>query len=309
MSKLLLVEVWSDESGDGTAGTKTRPHASHFLGEATLELDLNPQKSSSSTVTQRLSSNLDIVKRNCTGTVTIKYEWTVGAPDTRPAPLSTRADSTGPVDYALAGKLTVSLLHANGLVNVFSTRKERYSNPYCVMLVYPTQPGEDNRLVPKVWRTPTVFNNLYPKWEKEFSREEYMHDFRFNWMMTERKSTRISGSRSDLGSSGGSTNRFRMPSTEGIGSITGELSVTKLDGVLGMLHYLENELSNVREDVVALHGRIDSYAQEGASVPKLAPAPPNLANMDPTAPNDEGRPESVEEEDPPVLLPGSIPES
>eukprot|EP00419_Tripos_fusus_P059560 CAMPEP_0172923772 /NCGR_PEP_ID=MMETSP1075-20121228/210395_1 /TAXON_ID=2916 /ORGANISM="Ceratium fusus, Strain PA161109" /LENGTH=203 /DNA_ID=CAMNT_0013784319 /DNA_START=1 /DNA_END=612 /DNA_ORIENTATION=+ len=203
------------------------------------------------------------------------------------------------------------------------------------MLVYPTQPGEDNRLVPKVWRTPTVFNNLYPKWEKEFSREEYMHDFRFNWMMTERKSTRISGSRSDLGSSGGSTNRFRMPSTEGIGSfeqqlqqdsqpiqpagplrlrkptgsITGELSVTKLDGVLGMLHYLENELSNVREDVVALHGRIDSYAQEGASVPKLAPAPPNLANMDPTAPNDEGRPESVEEEDPPVLLPGSIPES
>merc|ERR1719219_3084611 len=85
------------------------------------------------------------------------------------------------MDFALAGKLTVSLLHANNLVNVYSTRQDRYPNPYCIMLVYPNAPQEDNKLVPKVWRTPTVVNSVKPKWVQEFSKEEYMHDFVFNW--------------------------------------------------------------------------------------------------------------------------------
>jgi len=129
-----------------------------------------------------------------------------------------------------------------------------------------------------------------------------MHDFMFNWMMTEKK--KLSSHGMDLASSGGRSRS--KPAHGGLGSLSGPLSgplsVTKLNDVLGMLTSLENELCNVREDVVALHNRVDSYSQEGTSAPKFAP--PGLPNIQPTEPNEEEQPEQGE--DPPVLLPGSV---
>merc|ERR1712129_140397 len=210
---------------------------------------------------------------------------------------------TGLIDFTLAGKLTVSLLHANNLVNICSMRQDKYSNPYCIMLVYPTAPQGDNNLVPRVWRTPTVVNNVKPKWEKEFPREEYSHDFMFNWLMTDKKKS-ISGIRTaDRASSGGGS-RAGSKSNERTGNLSGPLSVAKLNGVLGMLNHLESELSSVREEVVALHGRIDTYSQDGALVPKVAP--PSLANIQPAPPNEEEQPEQGEDP-PPDFLPGSVP--
>jgi hypothetical protein len=297
MSNLLLIEVWNDENGQGHMDL---PHSSNFLGEVTVEMQLDPHKSfSSDPMTLSLASNVDIVKRRCTGSVTIKYEWT-------PSAVAPRTDETSQqllhsnTTECPVGKLTVSLLHANNLVNVCSTRQDQYSSPYCIMLVYPIAPKEDNKLVPTVWRTPTVLSNVKPKWEKDFSKDEYTHEFNFKWVMTEKR--RQGGSRNiDLSSSGGSTRSKK--SHEGKGNYSGPLTVTKLDDVMSMLACLDNELGNVRDNVVTLHGRIDSYLQDGASAPMFSP--PSLPNIQPTALNEEEQPEQA-----PVFLPGSVlPES
>jgi len=292
LSNLLLIEVWSDESGEGFEGTTKRPHYSNFLGEVTIELDHlheHPEKSfSSQAITLKLESNYDILKRDVTGTVTIKYEWAPASISRPKVKETNQLQSNTTMDFILAGKLKVSLLHANNLVNVCSTKKEQYSNPYCIMVLYPRAPQED-KLRPTVWRTPTVSNSVKPKWEKDFAAgEEYMHEFTYNWSPSEKRSNRAS---KDLSAFGGRLNAVR--------SLHGPLSEKKLDSVLDMLQYMENELGGVRQDVLSLHSRIGSAS-------KLAP--PSLANVQPPTAAEEDQPDQGEvEEGPPLLLPGSVP--
>merc|ERR550525_1553202 len=70
-SKLLFVQVWHDPLDNDQLGET----ALHFMGEATLELELPLDTQVSKQHILRLEDNPDLVKRFVSGHVTLKYEW------------------------------------------------------------------------------------------------------------------------------------------------------------------------------------------------------------------------------------------
>mmetsp|Transcript_32830 Transcript_32830/g.94190 ORF Transcript_32830/g.94190 Transcript_32830/m.94190 type:complete len:784 (-) Transcript_32830:247-2598(-) len=190
MSRLMLIEVWHDE-GVQRERQEARPPASSFMGEAKIQLDIEKDCPCSRICTVPLAPNPEIAKRRISGRITLQYDWTPGPSmmgilsegSGNGAPRGQRAARTSglvmPMEpkrsggTGLQGTLRVTLVSAEGLINL-NTHRRGCSSPFCLVLCYPKRDEEVGLPDPSIWRTPTVKENLCPRWGVS-------HDFEFGW--------------------------------------------------------------------------------------------------------------------------------
>mmetsp|Transcript_11157 Transcript_11157/g.24964 ORF Transcript_11157/g.24964 Transcript_11157/m.24964 type:complete len:810 (+) Transcript_11157:117-2546(+) len=181
MSNLLLVEVWNERfPGSGNLdewgindNTKLRPHDAEFMGQAQLELDLDPKKNVMKRHVVKLRSDFERVKRQVTGTVTLQYEWKpdLNSPGER---IKTCWTQSGEPPPRIFGTLVVTLIAADHLINLDLHDPKSLSNPFCTVLCYPAPPAHREVLCPCAWRAPSRTNTLSPRWNVS-------HSFHFHW--------------------------------------------------------------------------------------------------------------------------------
>lgn len=181
MSKLMLIEVWHDATPDQDRQTG-RPPPSTFMGEAKVQLDIEPTLPCSRLCTVALSPNSEIARRTIRGKITLQYVWTPSVDpnqpksserttitSTTPCRLSRASGEVLPMEPAgaanarLQGSLRVTLVSADGLINL-NTHRQCCSSPYCMVLCYPRRNEEVGLPDTCIWRSPTVRNSLNPNW-------------------------------------------------------------------------------------------------------------------------------------------------
>ncbi|CAE8609166.1 unnamed protein product, partial [Polarella glacialis] len=172
MTRLMLIELWHEhpELDPDIA----RPEASRFLGEVAIKLDLPRDQSITRQMTLRVEGNSELVERNVTGKITIRYTWTPQRNNDKErrqphCPGEKEQSKT----FNLEGQLEVTLIEASGLLNLDWSKRNGASHPYCMVLCYPVSPGDDI-LKPVVWRAPTKYKTPNPKWNAS-------HTFNFCW--------------------------------------------------------------------------------------------------------------------------------
>lgn len=134
-----------------------------FLGEAEFELDLH---NSADVVEEELVLALmprpghqREGQRSIRGTIYAHYKWT---------PQESHEPGT-----MLSGILAVRLARLEGLGDI-DWKLMKLADPYVVLTLYPTSPGEDGELRPQVERFPTIFDEACPSWNRTVS-------VPFNW--------------------------------------------------------------------------------------------------------------------------------
>jgi len=207
----------------------------------------------------KLEQNSDLVKRSISGTVTVKYEWT-------PWPSMARHEEEGPAtgrrpslegwDFELHGKLKLSIVCAEKLVNLDFTKRNGASSPFCIVLCYPQSPG-NGELRPHVWRTPTCFNSLNPRWDATRSFEFCWNKSKFGMGLCPLQQTWSDATTSD-GPDAAARSQTFSNNTGG-----------KMDEVLTLMHRLSTELLQVREEVRTLASRVDHIAADVSQVPNM----------------------------------------
>lgn len=168
MSRLMLIEVWHEHPD--LPPHLARPEPSCFMGEAALKLELPEDRSVTKQLSLPLEKNSEIAPRCVTGSITIRYQWTPkkkSDDDCTPLQSPTRKSTASSEIledeiYRLEGSLKVTIISAERLINLDLTRRYGASNPYCMVLVYPTC-GDVSVLKPSVWRSPSRYNTLNPK--------------------------------------------------------------------------------------------------------------------------------------------------
>jgi hypothetical protein len=165
----LLLEVWND-NGDDPDTMPASPE--DFMGEAKIELELPPDvEIKGGELRLRLRPNDQVVKREVTGHLTVRYDWF-------PAPSGTDDDDDDG-DYSrreklLHGTLRLEIISASNLINTDWGQHNARSNPYVMAVCYPTSPGQEETLHPIAWRSPTAPQSLNPWWQCG-------HDFVYLW--------------------------------------------------------------------------------------------------------------------------------
>jgi len=163
---LLMLEVWHDTHPNSSIprqqeAIRRRPPTSHFLGQAILRLDLPGNGQTSREVRLTLHNDGEPVKRCIAGSVTVRYSWKPHQDD------QTRPRSTQHFD--LMGQLNLTVVQADGLVNLNFAHRWGASNPYCTLLCYPESP-KVGQLTPCIWRTKTITGTCNPQWSGETRR-------------------------------------------------------------------------------------------------------------------------------------------
>lgn len=146
-SRIVYVEVYHN-GGVGFSQTNDI-----FIGEAELELDLDPE--SAMVVSKQfclpLVENRAKSNRKVSGEVNLLYKWT---------PAENR-----PPGSILKGELVITVLSARHLAAV-DWKGSGISDPYVTLTVYPESPDGSGAIEPKVERTETVFDEIKPMWNE-----------------------------------------------------------------------------------------------------------------------------------------------
>jgi len=310
LSKMLLIEVWNDQAGYPSSDL-TRPSPALFMGEAKVEMELQPHLTYSKQVTLPLEENSEIAKRTITGKITFKYEWTPdscvsdsdvevggssgskGREDVQP--VKSTGSQTG-----LRGTLVVTVISAERLVNLeCGSSKLGSSCPYCMVMCYPQYSLDRQMPKPSVWRAPTAQKTVNPNWDAAFA-------FRFRWEGARSISKGIPQlpDREEVG----------IPPAPRLDDLDAE---AKMDMVLKAVTSLSSELQqhkvdvdHIRQGVRNLTAHVDAISRD-TQLPSSHPA--SSADMDlcpPIRQNVENRlcdDSLASDSDASVLLPHCVP--
>lgn len=148
-SRTIFVEVYHN-GGVGFSQTNDI-----FIGEAEIELDLDPESASmvSNHCCLPLVENRAKANRKVSGEVNLLYKWT-------PSSLENRTPGT-----ILKGEMVITVLSARHLAAV-DWKGSGISDPYVTLTVYPESPNSAGNIEPQVERTGTVFDEVKPMWNE-----------------------------------------------------------------------------------------------------------------------------------------------
>jgi hypothetical protein len=246
LSNQMLIEVWNQRFYERPLREgQLRPHRAEFLGQAKITLD-NRNGYQFHSLTLPLQANADIVDRPVQGSLSFEYEWTPEpvSPDCSPTndleesvtemkkTISRRR--TSDVEAALKGSLRYRLKAGTDLLNL---NLHSASNPFVLVFCYPDAPAADQSalLMPCVWRSPTVKQNVNPKWDVQ-------HTFHYDWTMPGQSSSRVL----DM-----SLRRFSDDKNE-------------FDFAMDIIERLSNDLIEVDTDVRAISRRVGKAKDDRA---------------------------------------------
>lgn len=234
LSKIMLIEVWHEREGDSES--TERPDESKYMGEAIIRLEMPYDHKVTKIHKCRLVANPDIGQKTVTGSITVKYEWDpsgdMGGSDGKAGVRCASPDSRAS-DYQLTGKLKVTLVQGDGLVNLDFSSRSTGPSTYCTVLCYPMSPQNGcHREV--IWRSPAVKKSCNPKWEAS-------HVFDVRWHMTKEQAATMQDSMEPSS---------RPPTA----------SPGKLDQVAGIIKEIGDGLCDVRKDMTSLTKRVDQLA-------------------------------------------------
>jgi len=255
MSKLVVIEVWNERfpsttdeawGPEGANFSQVMPNSGDFMGQARFELILPPNESVTCEVPLRLQPDDNRVKRIVAGSVLVRYTWTP----------SKDADS----DALLKGKLEVTLVSGKDLIDINCSRPGMVSNPFCLVICYPTCKSMDgDLLVPKIWRTPVQINTLTPRWECS-------HDFDFNWGSQDVADFACAGSSGSLKPSG--TMQLGADSSTGLERVNVKPTDDKDTAADSVLRDAGQPNSTVKaEESLSLLGHSAGQSSAGADAP------------------------------------------
>jgi len=244
-----------------------RPDIAEFMGEVAIDLDLPTSRKVTAEKTLKLISSMDL--KEAQGTITVQYEW-------NPDGIEGRRDSfleddrkvtTSSTFPTLQGSLKLCLIGADNLRNhCWQRGKKCYSNPYCLVFLYPVSPEAGKALQPCCWRSPTCKETLNPRWgtpekpEKSCSRE-----FVFNWVRDKQGS-------GDSADPQDAAKLADMSPASVSSSSRPERKADMEDEVLVVLNSLTRDIRGLRDEVNNLNGRIDrSPAASGSPSQPVVP--------------------------------------
>jgi len=273
VSRLLLLEVWNDD------GLQDAMPASpeDFMGEVRLELDLPPDAEiRGREMRLRLQPNFQVVRKEITGFITVRYDWFPAEPGTHPLDHVDEAEDRDlpHLEKVLHGTLRLDIISGSDLVNTDWGRHLGQSSPYVMALCYPKSPALEAQLHPVVWRSPTAYNSLSPVWESR-------HSFQYLWYVPvdtrDNRSQNISrvGSRLTVVSSrecsarlgscedkrGGSSSLPQpfLPKA-GPGSPVPDEVMSMLLQLTGSMPKLAANLAQIQQQVSSLSSRVDDLS-------------------------------------------------
>jgi len=259
LSNLIYIEVWNErfpeekQYANSGQDRSTRPDVAEFIGQAHTVMNLPKEDSKCITRTLKLHEGAEgkLFKRKVTGHIQVTYEWASLASsldeDGETAPL----DGNGGMPPGLRGKLKVSVLHADNLMNLtYQNGKRAGSNPYCRVFVYPHSPKDGRTVCPSAWRMPLDIGTLSPKWNAS-------HVFNFNWVpLKEGLSMECTTANS----------KVQESSNTGSAGTFAKSVLSKKGGVSTMLQGLGQDLKCLSDELRALNER--------ATRSSLTPEPP-----------------------------------
>lgn len=196
------------------------------MGEAVLSLNLPEDQPVTCQTTLTLEQNLELVQRTVSGSVTIKYQWT---------PDAAAGEQDG--NFRLKGTLDLTLVSANGLINLDWRKTFGASNPYCMVFCYPEAPG-DGPVRPCAWRLPTQKGTVNPRWNET-------RRFDYNWCDFRQDEPDLE----DL---------YREMAAGRVARA--EAAPKSTDALLSSARELISEVRQVRSELDALHHRVDARA-------------------------------------------------
>jgi len=172
VSRLLMLEVWNDD------GKHEQMPASpeDFMGEVKIELELWPDfEVKSKEMRLRLRPNHQVVKKDITGYITVRYDWFPATPGTAMDHIDEAEDGDSQSSQKLLhGTLHLEIISAENLINTDWGQHYGQSSPYVMALCYPESPDPESLLRPAVWRSPVVEHTLNPVWKCG-------HDYQYLW--------------------------------------------------------------------------------------------------------------------------------
>jgi hypothetical protein len=246
MNKLLIIELWNerfarDRNAWGiTRETRARPAAAEFMGQAWVELELDPIHPTTHRYTVPLREDMETVDRAITGNITIECEWQPTQPGSNgEAPLATKDEDTF---EPLHGNLKVTLVQGEKLVNLDLCGPHSASNPYCTVLCYPNSPKYIGEVLwPVIWRGPTRNSTLNPKWHAS-------HVFEVAW-------TKPKEELSETGNQVGLAPRADCAK---------DIDSIKLEKFVSILQDMGSSLGEVQDQIRILSGRVDRMTANAA---------------------------------------------
>eukprot|EP00929_Paragymnodinium_shiwhaense_P094408 TRINITY_DN5495_c0_g2_i1.p1 TRINITY_DN5495_c0_g2~~TRINITY_DN5495_c0_g2_i1.p1 ORF type:complete len:778 (+),score=181.01 TRINITY_DN5495_c0_g2_i1:124-2457(+) len=277
LSRLLLIDVWNDRFpsepaqawGETQTMAQTLPLPAEFMGQVVLELNLPSYTPVRKQVRVPLQEDLDIVKRSVTGFVTLRYEWLPKETSPPKDSYPDEDDFTGVGAITpLEGKLSVTLVSAEKLLNLDLQSACSASNPFCTVISYPKSPcPTTNTVKPLVWRAPTELNSLAPSWNASYV-------FEFSWQKRTRSPRKtVQGvfrpecsPKLSRVVSGNIQEPPQVPAME-----------DRFEQALRMLHSLGTELKQVRSKVSVLQEQVDDIYSQKDVDKKGAMAPVSLS--------------------------------
>jgi len=289
LSTLLMVEVWHSSHPDSTIprqqeSMQRRPPASHFLGQAILQLDLPNNRQTSHEVRMKLCNDGEPMKRCISGSVTVKYNWEPHQDhQTRPQ---------GTQHFELMGQLELTVVQAEGLTNLNFAHHGGASNPYCTVLCYPESPKVE-QLSPWIWRTRAKTGSCNPQWT-ETKTIPYL------WYVSKENSNSVSWGAGENGAGTittastangnvdvltGKNSSLAKRDAKMLSELSGSSAPVKVGAALRMMQELNEGLDEVRGEVGRLQGLVQHLSQQAAAS-GIAPAP-KIPSMDLQSPPDE----------------------
>jgi len=160
VSRLLLLQIWNDDGQYEAMPASPED----FMGEVKIELELPPDTEiRGKEMRLRLNPNFQIVKREISGWITVRYDWFPSEPGTLDQ--VEEAEDGAPLEKLLHGTLQLEIISASDLINTDWGRHYGQSSPYAIALCYPASPAPEAHLHPIVWRSPTALHTLNPTWQ------------------------------------------------------------------------------------------------------------------------------------------------
>lgn len=280
MSNLLFIEVWNERFPPpqskgcleqcGLRRQDLYPHPAEFMGQVRLELELPHAMHCAKTVEVPLREHYGTVKRNMTGQMKIRYEWT--PKEKQPAPCPTSGLDKGGEDEDgknFRGTLKVTLIGAERLINLNCSHvADRYSNPYCRIFCYPTSPADTAKLVqPIIWRTPTINNSLCPEWGCERSFDYEWKKISLNQEAIELKKEQCISRRRDPDGSTGLHLEGSPRFSEGKDKPPQPVQQEETQVLLGHLRELGSQVKLIKDEMCTLNSRVDQCSAQVDTCP------------------------------------------
>jgi len=279
VSRLLLLQVWNDDGQFNSMPVSPED----FMGEVKLELDLPANTEiKGKEMRLQLQSNPQIVKRDITGFLTVRYDWfptepgtdldrTEEAHDGSSGSSAGTTYSSSEFKKLLHGTLRLQIIRADDLINTDWGHHYCSSSPYVLALCYPTSPAPEAHLHPVVWRlgctSPSAQHTLNPIWqcEKTFNYLWYVpidtidrveYRTRACNKVSSDKVTRFSDTGSSSATKSSSLSLF--PDSPGPGSQDEVTSM--LLKLTGSMPQLMSGLDQIQKQVANLSTRVDNLS-------------------------------------------------